>query len=101
MPRRVSKFASTSDANRVASPASRASRPAAAIDALYARIERDHRHGDVSLLLTTEVDERMFPNWAMLDDQSPSLFWSPEEVKAGALEAATPAELRAAFEKLT
>ena len=74
--------------------------PAAAIDVLYARIERDHRHGDVSLLLTTEVTERMFPAWAMLDDQSPSLFWSPEDVAAGALEAATPAELRAAFERI-
>ncbi len=74
--------------------------PATAIDALYARIERDNRHGDVRLLLTGDVTARMFPDWAMLDDQSPSLFWSPDEVAAGAIEAATPEELRAAFERL-
>lgn len=74
--------------------------PGAAIDTLYARIAADDRHLDVRLLLIDEVDERMFPAWAMLDDEAPSLFWSPEEVAAGALEAAGPATLRAAFGRL-
>ncbi|WP_033920069.1 BLUF domain-containing protein [Sphingomonas sp. 37zxx] len=74
--------------------------PAAAIDALYARITVDDRHGDVRLLLSDEVSERMFPAWAMLDDEAPSLFWSPAEVVDGALEAASPAMLRAAFGRL-
>lgn len=71
-----------------------------AIDALYARIVADDRHSDVQLLLVRDVTERMFPTWAMLDDEAPSLFWSPAEVAAGALEAASPDELREAFGRL-
>lgn len=74
--------------------------PAPAIDALYARIAIDDRHGDVRVLLSDVVAERMFPDWAMLDDEAPSLFWSAQEVAEGALETATPAALRAAFERL-
>ena len=75
--------------------------PPASIDALYARISADDRHLDVRLLLVQEVATRMFPQWAMLDDQAPSLFWSPSEVAAGALEAAGPGALLAAFAKLS
>jgi len=74
--------------------------PAASIEALYARISVDDRHTDVQLLLTEDVSARMFPTWAMLDDEAPSLFWSPAEVAAGALEAASPASLREAFAQL-
>ncbi|UZK70356.1 BLUF domain-containing protein [Sphingomonas sp. S1-29] len=74
--------------------------PAPAIDALFARILGDDRHGDVQLLLSDEVTDRMFGAWAMLDDEAPSLFWSPADVAAGALEAASPADLRAAFARL-
>lgn len=74
--------------------------PPALIDALYARIAVDDRHGDVRLLLTDDVAERMFPAWAMLDDEAPSLFWSPAEIAAGALEAASPAALRELFARL-
>ncbi|MCM0000630.1 MAG: BLUF domain-containing protein [Erythrobacter sp.] len=75
--------------------------PAEAIDALYARICEDDRHANVELLLSEPMGERMFPNWAMLDDQSPSLFWSARDVAAGALEAASPDELRAPFARLS
>ena len=75
--------------------------PADAIDALYGRIEADDRHFDVRLLLNEDVATRMFPAWAMLDDEAPSLFWSPEDVAAGALEAASPDELRAPFTRLS
>lgn len=75
--------------------------PAEAIDALYARIEADDRHFDVRLLLTEVMGERMFPNWAMLDDTAPSLFWSAEDVAAGALDAAGAEELRAPFVRLS
>ena len=74
--------------------------PTAAIDALFARIEVDDRHCDVQLLTTEDVTERMFAAWAMLDDEAPSLFWSPEEVATGALEAAGSAALREAFARL-
>jgi hypothetical protein len=75
--------------------------PSSAIDALYARIATDDRHCEVGLLLNEEVSERMFPAWAMLDDEAPTLFWSPAEVTGGALEAAGPTALREAFARLT
>lgn len=75
--------------------------PADAIDALYARIEADDRHFDVQLLLSEDMGERLFPNWAMLDDTVPSLFWSAQDVAAGVLEAASPEQLRAPFLRLS
>jgi hypothetical protein len=74
--------------------------PEAAIDALFARIVEDDRHNDVRVLLSTGVDQRMFAEWAMLDDKAPSMFWSPSEVAAGAIEKAGPLALVAAFAKL-
>jgi hypothetical protein len=75
--------------------------PAEAIDALYARICEDDRHANVELLLSEVADERMFPNWAMLDDEAPSLFWSAADIAAGALEPASPEELLAPFIRLS
>jgi hypothetical protein len=75
--------------------------PAEAIDALYARICEDDRHANIELLLTEDMGERMFPDWAMLDDTAPSLIWSAQDVAAGALEAARPEELRAPFLRLS
>lgn len=75
--------------------------PADAIDALYATIREDDRHFDVRLLLTETVDDRLFPAWSMLDDTAPSLFWSADDVAAGALEAASPEELRTPFMRLS
>lgn len=75
--------------------------PAEAINALYAKIAADDRHANVELLLTEVADERMFPNWAMLDDTAPSLAWSAQDVAAGALEAASLDELRAPFIRLS
>ncbi len=75
--------------------------PAEAIDALYARICQDDRHANVELLLSEDMGERLFPAWAMLDDEAPSLFWSAQDVEAGVLESATPDELRAPFVRLS
>lgn len=74
--------------------------PADAIDSLFAMIAIDDRHHDVHVLLQTEVAERMFPGWAMLDDEAPSVFWSPGEVAAGALERVGPLALLAAFARI-
>ena len=73
---------------------------ASAIDALYARIVADDRHCDVRLLLTNTVDDRLFPEWEMLDDEMPTMAWSPAEVAAGAIETAPPEGLRAVFIRL-
>ena len=74
--------------------------PAGAIDALYAKIIVDDRHSDIRLLVTDEVEARIFPEWTMLDDEFPSMTWSPAEISAGALDAASPEELRAVFERV-
>lgn len=74
--------------------------PEAAIDAVYAKITADHRHDSVHLLLADTVEERMFPEWAMLDDEMPSLTWSPAAIQAGAIEASTPADLKAMFAQI-
>ncbi len=70
------------------------------IDALYARILDDDRHCDVQLLLADEVDERIFPEWAMLDDTAPSMVWSPQDIGEGAIDDTTPAMLRVLFEHI-
>ena len=74
--------------------------PDEAIDALYARISKDDRHLDVRLLLSETDGERLFPEWAMLDDQHPSIAWSIDDVAKGAIEAASPEELRGVFERI-
>ena len=74
--------------------------PVTAIDGLFDQIRVDDRHTKVQLLLQEEASERLFPAWSMVDDDAPSLFWSREEVEAGALEAASPAELMAPFLRL-
>jgi len=49
--------------------------PRAAVQALYARIAGDQRHGGVIQLLATPITERAFPDWQMglvpLDDLDP------------------------------
>lgn len=74
--------------------------PPRAIDALYSRILQDDRHCDVSLAVSEMVDERMFPEWEMLDDEAPTLTWSPAEIADGAIEKAGPDELRAVFQRI-
>ena len=74
--------------------------PADAIDDLIARIERDDRHCNVTLALEDTVEERMFPHWEMLDDQMPTLTWSPAEIADGAIAKADPDELRAVFRRI-
>ncbi|MEO7787273.1 MAG: BLUF domain-containing protein [Sphingomicrobium sp.] len=74
--------------------------PAGAIDALYAKILVDDRHCDITLLLSDTVEQRIFPEWTMLDDQFPSMAWSPEEISGGAIDTAPPEALLAVFERI-
>lgn len=74
--------------------------PGDAIDKLYSQIATDDRHCDVALLHRGQVTERMFPNWEMLDDSSPSMTWSTDEIESGSIENATEAELKRVFEKI-
>ncbi len=74
--------------------------PDAAIQATYARIIGDDRHLEVNQLVSRVVTERMFPKWAMRDDPARSWMWTQAEVSAGAIQAATPDQILAIFERL-
>ncbi len=74
--------------------------PEAAIDTVFARIVKDDRHLAVKVLLSRTADQRIFPEWEMLDDQMPSLTWSAADVARGVLDVATPEMLLAVFERV-
>lgn len=74
--------------------------PDEAIDALYHRISLDDRHTEVQLEVSRQVEERMFPNWSMLDDTAPSMTFSQSEVGAGAVEQASPEILLTMFQRI-
>lgn len=74
--------------------------PAAAIDALYAKIRLDDRHIEINKLLQRPVLERMFPDWAMKDDPAHSWMWDQTQVDDGAVERATESEILSVFERV-
>lgn len=74
--------------------------PHAALQATYARITADDRHLDIDLLVSRDVTDRLFPQWAMRDDPARSWMWSQAEVSAGAIKAATPQQILGVFERL-
>jgi len=74
--------------------------PEEMVEAAYARIKRDDRHLGLVRLVSEAVDARMFPDWAMLDDPARSWLWSEPEIAAGAVKAATVAEIRSVFERV-
>lgn len=74
--------------------------PETAIEAAILRIERDDRHLQVHRLLHEPIAERLFAGWAMRDDPARSWMWTPKEVAAGAVESATPSEIRGVFARL-
>jgi hypothetical protein len=74
--------------------------PEAAVMATYARIARDNRHLAVKLLVQETVPARLFPDWTMRDDPARSWLWCAGEVADGALDSATPDDLRAVFARV-
>lgn len=74
--------------------------PDAAVAATYARIARDDRHLAVRMLSRETVAARLFPGWTMRDDPARSWLWSAADVGNGALERASPADLRGVFERV-
>lgn len=71
------------------------------VQAAFARIERDDRHAETSLLLSAPVTERMFGAWSMLHDPAKSWIWTEAEIDGGALDRATPEEIRGVFKALS
>lgn len=74
--------------------------PDAAIQSTYKRISADDRHLDINLHISRVVTERFFPKWAMRDDPARSWMWTQAEVSAGAIQAATAADILCIFERL-
>ncbi len=74
--------------------------PEELLDATFDRISGDDRHLEVTLLITRPITTRLFPHWAMRDDPAQSWMWNQEQVAAGAIPAAAPAEILAVFERL-
>ena len=74
--------------------------PGDKVEAAFQRIGRDDRHLDVQRLVAGPVAERLFPDWAMRDDPARSWMWTQDEIAGGALERASPAEVRAIFARL-
>jgi Sensors of blue-light using FAD len=66
----------------------------------FARIERDDRHTDITNVVTFNIEQRLFPDWAMRHDPATSWMWTREQVTAGAIERATPDDIRALFARL-
>lgn len=74
--------------------------PADAVNRIYDKILQDDRHVEVTELLRHEVNARMFGKWAMRDDPVESWMWSREEIDAGVVHQAKPAEVLAIFQRL-
>ena len=71
------------------------------IEETYHSIKRDDRHLNVQHLLDHNVDQRLFPAWAMKDDPVKTWMWSKEEVANGIVKKLTQEEIIKVFEKLS
>lgn len=74
--------------------------PSDKINATYRRIRQDDRHANVIRLLERNINQRLFPGWAMRDDPAESWVWSIEDVQNGAVENATEDEVLGFFTRL-
>ncbi len=74
--------------------------PAPQVKATFARIRRDDRHLEIKKLVSRQVTDRIFGDWAMLHDPAKSWIWSEEELTKGILDSATEAEIGKVFEDL-
>lgn len=74
--------------------------PLDAVRGAYERIQRDDRHTDVTLKIQLETADRLFPDWAMRHDPARSWMWTREQVTAGAVDQATPDDVRQIFVRL-
>ena len=74
--------------------------PDAAVNATFARIARDDRHTEIVTLVSFSADTRLFREWAMRHDPPRSWMWTPDQVAAGMVAAASADEVRGVFVRL-
>ncbi|MGG5819299.1 BLUF domain-containing protein [Falsiroseomonas sp. HW251] len=71
------------------------------VTSCFARILRDDRHVEVSLLWCGDAARRLFPDWAMREDAWPSWMWGAAALSDGAVANATAEESRQVFVRLS
>ncbi len=74
--------------------------PRAAVTETFARILRDDRHLDVTLICSGDITERLFPDWDMRDDPPRSWMWTRADVAAGAARLASSKDVEWIFARL-
>jgi hypothetical protein len=74
--------------------------PHDAVNATFARIRRDNRHLEVALIYSSDVEDRLFPDWDMREDPPRSWMWSQADIAAGAARTATMDDARRIFARL-
>jgi len=74
--------------------------PEGKVERVFANICEDDRHVDVRVLSKRFDQERLFPKWAMRDDPAKSWMWTQQEVRDGAVERASEAEVQAVFARV-
>ena len=75
--------------------------PKTDIEETYGSIKRDDRHLNVQQLVDRNIDQRLFPAWAMKDDPVKTWMWSKEEVAKGIVGELPQDEIVKVFEKLS
>ena len=74
--------------------------PVGKVENTFERILTDDRHVEVQVLVRSQIDDRLFPEWAMRHDPAHSWMWTAEEVANGALQQASARDVRAVFLRL-
>ena len=74
--------------------------PEPAVSATFDRIRADNRHLAVKLLVSDTVPGRLFADWTMRDDPAQSWLWNEREISGGALDRASPDDLRGVFSRV-
>ena len=75
--------------------------PEQQVKSTFAAIQNDDRHINIYHLLDQNVDNRLFPAWAMKDDPVKTWMWSREEVSNGIVKSLSKAEIEEVFVKLS
>ena len=74
--------------------------PVGKVEKTYERILTDDRHVEMRVLVRSQVEDRLFPEWAMRHDPAHSWMWTAKEVANGALDRASARDVRAVFQRL-
>jgi hypothetical protein len=74
--------------------------PETSVNAALERIDRDDRHLEMKVLVSDNIEKRLFGDWAMLHYPATSLIWTEAELSDGILDCITPDDIKAMFDVL-